>query len=240
MLTTALVSGAVTVGDIVATADTVFTATLPSAATLATASPKRFALDPFNVVDTQGVVALNAAAVTASLPATDVLSVALTLGSQFVVGDGLFEGGDQVIITFSCKMDRFETLSSVQEAVDKLMKDGTAKVTTTGPGAQVVYTAEVLPGRLFTAAGPQTLTIQNVVTDDGTRLTPLAGPYPLPFDDSPTPDVTFTVVGTTLSADTAVFRAAAAVKSGTWFVSGFSTQLARVRADLPIVFSASP
>jgi hypothetical protein len=235
-VTAALTAGTVASGNITM-AGAVFTVTLPLNAVLTTATPRAFVLDPLNVFDASDVPAADAAAVTASLAATDVLDVSLTLGTHSMKGDGRFEAGDQVLVTFSCVMDRFTTLSAVQEAVDTLMNNGTAKVTTLGAGAQRIYTVEVLPGHWFAAPSTVTLSIANVVTDNLVALTPVAGPFTLPFDDVPTPAVTFAAVPSTLANDHVLFRATAPVPTGTWFMSGMSPSLARVRADLPIVFS---
>lgn len=236
-VTAALTAGTVASVNIVVAGATVFTVTLPINAVLSAASSRAFALDPLIVIDASDVPAADAAAVTATLAATDVLDVSLTLGNHLLKGDGLFEAGDQLRVTFSCQMDRFTTLSSVQEAVDTLMSNGTAKVTSLGLGAQRIYTVEVLPGHSFAAPSTVTLSIANVVTDNLTTLTPVAGPFTLPFDDVPTPSVTFAVVPGSLADDHALFRATAPVPTGTWFMSGMSSSLARVRADLPIVFS---
>lgn len=235
-VTAVLASGVVTSSNIAVGGATTFTVTLPAGATLNASTPIVFALDAANVSDAQDVFAVDAASVTQTMAATDTLSATLTLGVHFIPGDGVFEAGDQLNIRFSCAMDRFDTLSSVQEAVDALMGDGTAKVSVSG--AQTLYTVEVLPGHRFVAPTPQVLHVSNVITDNGTLLTPISGPFALPFEDLPVQDVLFVADPSTLTEDNVIFRSAGKVPSGTWFLSGMSPNLERTRADFPIVFSA--
>jgi hypothetical protein len=150
------------------------------------------------IVDNHGVSAL---ILQATMAPTDVLSANVAIVRNLVANDGKLVGGDKLAITWSCQMDEADTLSSIQEAVDTLMSDGTAATETLN---NVTYVVSILPGHVFNVPAQATLSVSNVATDRdilgenddgdaaGDGRVKIAGPFNLTFDDLPIGDVTLT------------------------------------------------
>ncbi|MDP2343616.1 MAG: hypothetical protein Q8O67_21835 [Deltaproteobacteria bacterium] len=233
----------VAAGDVAVIGTNVFVVTLPAGASLATNNAINFTLAIAGIEDANGV---DAVALTAALAPTDKLAASLAIVRNFVVNDGRLVAGDRLAITWSCQMDEFETLSSVQQAVDETMADGTARTTTAN---NVTFVVEILPGRVFDLPAQRILAIANVATDldingenddgdeDGDGRVSVAGPFNLAFDDLPIADVTLDYVAGTADGFTGVFQAAAALETGTWFLSSVSPGITRGEIELPVVFT---
>jgi hypothetical protein len=237
-------AGTIAGADVVAVGgNTSLRVTLPAAAVLDSSAAIAFDLAVAGIEDDNGV---DAVTLSATMAPVDVLAATLALGRNFIPNDGRLVAGDQLLVTWSCQMDEFETLSSVQEAVDALMGDGIGSTTTAN---NITYVVEVLPGRVFEAPLQETLTIANVATDldivveggdannDGDGRVSIAGPFALTFDDLAIEDVTLDFVIGSADGFTAVFAADAPLVTGTWFLSTVTNGLTRGELELPVVFT---
>jgi hypothetical protein len=240
----AVLNGAdIAAGDINVVGAQTFNVVLPAGSLLTTNNAINFTLAIAGIEDVNGV---DAVALQAAMAPTDVLSANLAIVRNFVENDGRLVAGDRLAITWSCQMDEFETLSSIQQAVDETMADGTARTTTAN---NVTYVVEILAGRVFELPAQRILAVGAVATDldingenddgdgDGDGRVLVAGPFNLAFDDLPVDDVILGYVAGSADGFTGVFEAAAPLQTGTWFLSSVSAGLTRGAIELPVVFT---